>query len=288
VLTFLYREMADLIDAGYIYIAKPPLYKVKNGKQETYIEKESELEALILRDKLEKFEITDVEGKPVRLTEARWQRFNRRFKEYEGWSDSLQAQFGHEAVTFLAESQILDSGAATLAEVTKLLEAKDPDGEPFDTEILEASSEAIKVKAVARRDGLARIHTLPTALFASTDYRKLVEVHTELLRQVGTAPFKMTLGERRAEAESFDELRHKVLELARHGVGMQRFKGLGEMNADQLSETTMNPSTRTLQRVTIDDAAMAERIFSELMGDKVEPRKAFIERHANEVRYLDV
>jgi DNA gyrase subunit B len=288
VLTFLYREMPDLIEAGYIYIAKPPLYKVKNGKTETYIEKESELEALILRDKLDKFEITDVDGKANKLTEARWQRFNRRFKEYEGWADSLQAEYGHEVVTFLAESQVLDSGAATLADVKKLLTEPDPEGEPFDTEIVESTDDAIVVKAIQRRDGLARFHALPTALIAANDYRKLVEVHTELLRQVGTPPFKLALGDRNAEAESFDELRRKVIELARHGVGLQRFKGLGEMNAEQLAETTMNPSSRTLQRVTIDDAARADQIFTELMGDKVEPRKAFIEKHANEVRYLDV
>ncbi len=288
VLTFLYREMPDLIEAGYIYIAKPPLYKIKNGKTETYIEKESELEALILRDKLEHFAITDAEGQDHKLTESRWQRFNRRFKEYEGWADSLQAEFGHAVVTFLAESQILDSSVASVAEVKKLLDAPDPEGEPFDTEVVEANDEAIVVKAVARRDGLARFHALPTALFASNDYRKLVEVHTELLRQVGRPPFKLALGERTAEAESFDELRRRVLELARHGVGMQRFKGLGEMNAEQLAETTMNPATRTLQRVTIEDAIDADQIFTELMGDKVEPRKAFIEKHANEVRFLDV
>ena len=79
-----------------------------------------------------------------------------------------------------------------------------------------------------------------------------------------------------------------MLEAARAGVGMQRFKGLGEMNPEQLRETTMDPASRTLQRVQIDDAALAERIFTELMGDKVEPRKVFIERHAKEVRFLDV
>jgi DNA gyrase subunit B len=288
VLTFLYRELPDLIDAGYVYIAKPPLYKIKSGKQEIYIEKESELEALILRDKLDKFEISDIEGKSNKLTEARWQRFNRRYKEYEGWSDSLQAEFGHDVITFLAESQILDSGAASPAAVKKLLDGKDPEEEPFETEIVDVSDEALVVRAVHRRDGLARVHTLPTALFGSNDYRKLVEVHGELLRQIGRPPFKLALGDRTAEAESFDELRRRVLELARHGVGMQRFKGLGEMNAEQLAETTMNPSTRTLQRVTIDDAARADQIFTDLMGDKVEPRKLFIEKHADQVRFLDV
>ena len=115
-----------------------------------------------------------------------------------------------------------------------------------------------------------------------------MEVHAELLKQVGRPPFAVVLGDKRRGAESFGELRRAILELARLGVSLQRFKGLGEMNAEQLRETTMDPQTRTLQRVTIDDAALAERMFTELMGDKVEPRKAFIERHAREVRFLDV
>ena len=287
-LTFIYRQMPELIEAGYVFIAKPPLYRVKNGKQETYVEKESELEALLLRDKIERFELTDAADKKRKLTEARWQRFNRRLNEYEGWADSLQAAFGHEAVRFLSESQILDAGAATIAAVRKLVESKDPEEEPFETELVSSSDEGLEVKAIHRRDGLARTHRLPAALFRSHDYRRLVEVHAELLKQVGRPPFKVVLGDRSREADSFAELRRCVLELARHGVTMQRFKGLGEMNAEQLRETTMDPESRTLQRVTIDDGAMAERVFADLMGDKVEPRKIFIEKHAKDVRFLDV
>jgi DNA gyrase subunit B len=287
-LTFIYRQMPDLIDAGYVYIAKPPLYRIKNGKQELYVEKESELEALLLRDKIEEFELTDANAKSRKLTEARWQRFNRRLKEYEGWADSLQAEFGHEAIRFLSESQILDAGAATIAGVKKLIDAEDPEEEPFETELISSDAEHLHVKAIHRRDGLAQTHMLPAALFKSSEYRHLVEVHAELLKQVGRPPFEVRLGEKRREADSFAELRRAILDLARHGVSMQRFKGLGEMNADQLRETTMDPATRTLQRVTIEDAALAERIFADLMGDKVEPRKAFIERHANEVKFLDV
>ncbi len=288
VLTLIYRELPDLIEAGYVYIAKPPLYKVKIGKQETYIEKESELEELILRDKLEEFELRDVDGKAHKLTAARWQRFNRRFKEYEGWADSLQAAYGHDAVDFLAESQILDAGVASIAGVKDLLSGEDPEGEPFDTEVVAETEDLITIKSIHRRDGLAQTRGLSKAMFESNDYRHLVEVHADLLKQVGTPPFTLSLSGKQEVAESFAQLRRVVLAMSRHGVGMQRFKGLGEMNAEQLAETTMNPATRTLQRVTIDDAALADRIFSELMGDKVEPRKDFIERHANEVRFLDV
>ncbi len=287
-LTFLYRHMPQLIDAGYVYIATPPLYRVKHGKQETYIEKESELEELLLRDKIEQYELTDAEGKSRRLTAARWQRFNRRFREYEGWTDSVQAEFGHESVAFLAESQILDAGAASIAGVRKLVEAADPEEEPYETELISSTADELVIKAVHRASGLARTHHLLAELFKSNDYRHLVEVHGELLKQVGRPPFRVTLGDKRREADSFDGLRRAILELARLGVTLQRFKGLGEMNADQLRETTMDPSSRTLQRVTIEDASSAERVFADLMGDKVEPRKHFIEKHAKDVRFLDV
>ena len=128
VLTFLYRQMPELIDAGYVYIAKPPLYKLKNGSQEIYIEKESELEELLLRDKLEKFEYINGSAKKHKWTAARWQRFNRDFKEYEGWTASLQAQFGHDAISFLLESQILDAGAASLAGVREAGRGRRPRG----------------------------------------------------------------------------------------------------------------------------------------------------------------
>jgi DNA gyrase subunit B len=287
-LTFIYREMPELIDAGYIYIAKPPLYRVKNGRQEIYVEKESELEEFLLRDKLEEFEVAGADGKKRKLSKRRWQSFNRKLKEYEGWMSSLQAEFGHQAIDFLSESQVLDAGAATMAGVKKLIEEKDPPEEPFETELVKATKEMLVVKAIHRRTGLARTHQMPAKLFESNDYRKLVEVHGELLAQVGRPPFEVRLGEKSDTAESFAGLRRAVLDLARQGVTMQRFKGLGEMNADQLRETTMDPSSRTLQRVTIDDAATAERMFTDLMGDKVEPRKKFIEEHAKEVRFIDV
>src|SRR4051794_11765401 len=115
-LTFLYRQMPELIDAGYVYIAKPPLYRVKQGNQETYLERESELEELLLRDKLDDIEVTDASASTTKLSKSRWQSYTRRAKEYEGWGSSLQAEFGHETVRFLEESSLLDEGVATLAD----------------------------------------------------------------------------------------------------------------------------------------------------------------------------
>ena len=108
VLTFLFREMQGLIESGYVYIAKPPLYKLKAGSREQYIEKESELEEMLLRDKLEKIEAFDSAASPFKLTQQRWQRFTRLLKEYEGWASALRAEHGHGVITFLEESDILD------------------------------------------------------------------------------------------------------------------------------------------------------------------------------------
>jgi DNA gyrase subunit B len=288
VLTFLYRQMPELIDAGYVYIAKPPLYRVKQGNQETYLERESELEELLLRDKIEEIEVADANGKATKLSKSRWQSYVRRAKEYEGWGSSLQAEFGHETVRFLEESSLLDEEVATLAGARKVLGAKAGEGQPYETEVVEDSDAGLVVKAIERKSGLARTHRLPRELFEHHDYRKFAEVHAALLKQVGRAPFEARFGGRTSTALSFQALRPAVLELARHGVQLTRFKGLGEMNADQLRETTMDPATRTLARVTLEDATAADQIFSMLMGDQVGPRRDFIESNAKDVKFLDV
>ncbi|MFN8160388.1 MAG: DNA topoisomerase (ATP-hydrolyzing) subunit B [Solirubrobacterales bacterium] len=288
VLTFLYRQMQPLIDAGYVYIAKPPLYKVKQGNQETYLERESELEELLLRDRFEEFTLTDAAGRSKKLTQSRWQGYVRRAKEYEGWASSLQAEFGADAVRFLEESGLLDEEVASLAGARKVLSAQAPGERPYETEVVGDSGEELAVKAVHRRSGLARTHRLPAALFAHNDYRHFADVHATLLKQFGRPPFEVRLGDRTEEAISFVDLRRAVMDLAKHGIQLTRFKGLGEMNAEQLRETTMDPASRTLQRVTLEDASAADQIFSMLMGDAVEPRRAFIETYAKEVGNLDV
>ncbi len=288
VLTFLYRQMPELIESGYVYIAKPPLYRVKQGNQETYLERESELEELLLRDKLEQFEVTDATGEARKLTPSRWQAYIRRSKEYEGWGSSLQADYGHEVVRFLEESTLLDEGVASLPAAKDLLERDAPEGEPFDTEVVSATDDLVVVKAIARSSGLARTHRLPRELFEDNEYRKFAEVHAALLKQVGRPAFTVKRGEKQTVALSFQTLRPAVMELARQGVTLTRFKGLGEMNPKQLRETTMDPATRTLARVTLEDATAADRIFSMLMGDQVGPRRDFIETHAKEVKFLDV
>ncbi len=289
VLTFLFREMQGLIEAGYVYIAKPPLYRLKVGSKEQYIEKESELEEVLLRDKLDRMEVFDRAGTAFNLTQQRWQRLTRLVKEYEGWASALRAEHGNEVITFLEESAVLDHGLVEADKVIAQLKKKAPAGEPYDTEVVSHNGDgSIRIKAIERKSGLATTHSLGREIFDSREYRQLTRVHQELQNLAGTPPFKLKLGDDEAEALSFEELRTKVLGLAKRGVRLQRFKGLGEMNADQLRVTTMAPESRTLQQVTIDDATAADQLFSMLMGDQVEPRRAFIEKHARDVQFLDV
>jgi DNA gyrase subunit B len=287
ILTLLFREMQDLVEAGFVYIAKPPLYKLTQGRQERYIEKDSELEGILLGDKLERFEVTDNTGRQFKLTETRWQRYCRLLKQYEGWASALRADHGHEVVQFLEESQILDEQVGTVDALIALLERPDPEGEPYTTELLAADDGLIRIKAIERRTNLARTHRLRRSLFDANEYRQLARVHGELAGMAGTPPFTVALGDEVQVALSFEELRRTVMDVAAKGVKLQRFKGLGEMNANQLRETTMDPESRTLQRVTMDDAAEADRLFTMLMGDKVEPRREFIEENAR-VATLDV
>ena len=288
VLTFLFREMPELIEAGYVYLAKAPLYKVKRGNQELYIEKESELEEVLLHDKLEQIEVLDRAGSRFRLTQQRWQKFGRLLKQYEGWASALRSEHGQDTINFLEASQILDEGAQSADDVLELLKKPTPDGEPYDVTLVSQDPMELVVRVVERKTGLATTHRLGRELFSSEEYRNFTRVHRELRQLAGTPPFTVTLGKHHAEALSFEELRRAVLKVAGEGVQITRFKGLGEMNPDQLYETTMDASKRTLQQVTVDDASAADQIFSMLMGDKVEPRREFIEAHAREVTNLDV
>jgi DNA gyrase subunit B len=287
-LTLLFREMKELIEEGYVYIAKPPLYKLKQGSRERYIEKDSELEEILLADKWEKIDVFDRHGTQFKLTEARWQRFSRLLKQYEGWALSLRGHYGHGAVQFLEESSLLSEQVSTAEAAVEWLARAGLDGDTHATELLGDEDGVISVKAVEAKTGFALTHRLKHSLFDSQEYRQLARVHAQLVELAGAPAFEVRLGDAQETATSFESLREAVMTVAQKGIKLQRFKGLGEMNAEQLGETTMAPATRTLAQVTLDDAFAADRIFSKLMGDQVEPRREFIEENARAVANLDV
>ncbi len=287
-LTFFFRHTRELINGGFVYIAKPPLYKVKVGSKDRYVEKESELEEVLLANKLEKFEIADRGGKKLNLTQARWARFGKLLKQHHGWGTALRAAHGHEALEFLERSKIVDDAITDPAAVVKFAKQGKDDSSTLAVEFVREDPVELTLRSIERLTGHAQVHHLPRSLFESREFREFVRVQGALTDLVGVLPVDVELDGSYEKATTFDEVRAAILKLASKGVPISRFKGLGEMNADQLAETTMNRETRTLQQVTLDDAAAAEEMFATLMGDKVEPRREFIEEHAREAVNIDV
>jgi DNA gyrase subunit B len=286
VLTFLYRQMAELIERGHVYIAVPPLYKVKIGNQEFYFEKDAQLEDLLVRERIGDLEIRSQTGDQVKMTEARWARFTRELSQFEGWLARLRADFGAPAADFMITHRLVESEAASLADLGKAIEVAGENG--YALTLADSDPEVLTVKVVELATSAAQHVRVPAGLLVSPVYANLRRSFARLLEIVGLPPFALGAGKKSRLAETFGSLRHDALDLAKEGIQLSRFKGLGEMNPEQLWETTMDPTRRLLVQVEVEDASAADRVFSTLMGDQVEPRRQFIEENARDVRFLDV
>ncbi len=281
ILTFLYRQMPELIEGGYVYIAAAPLYKVKLGNaasQEFYFEKDSQLEELLGRDRIPATELRDREGNEVKLTEAKWERLSRELAQYEGYSSRLRSDFGAPAVDLMLQHRLVEHEIDGPSAVSAAIAQIAPNG--YELSFLEQSAEAFRVKLVETETSTTRNIEIPIELLGSPIYAHVRKAYAKLVELVGKPPFTITIGKELVVAETYDALRSRVLDAAKHGIQISRFKGLGEMNADQLWETTMDPAKRLLIRVDVEDAHAADRVFSMLMGDAVEPRREFIEQNA--------
>ncbi len=286
VLTFLYRHMPELFDRGHVYIAVPPLYKVKIGNQEFYFEKDAQLEELLVRERVGELEIRSRSGGEVKMTEARWNKFTNALEKFEGWLQRLRADFGHPAANFMVTHRLVESETPTLESLGKAVDGSSENG--YTLSVLEREDGAISVKVVETETSAAEVVQVPADLLVSPVYERLRTSYARLVEIVGSPPFTLAHGKKTRRAETFGRLRLEALDLAKDGIQLSRFKGLGEMNHDQLWETTMDPTKRLLVRVDVEDASAADRLFSTLMGDQVEPRRAFIESNARDVRFLDV
>jgi DNA gyrase subunit B len=286
VLTFLYRHMRELFEYGHIHIAVPPLYKVKLGNQEFYFEKESQLEDLLVRERFGDLDVRDRGDSEVKLTEARWKRFMGALAEFEGWSARLRADFGPHASELVISHRLVELDVTTPAAAEKAIASLPPNG--YKLSVLERDEQGLQVKVVEEETSAAQTIGLSAELLASPIYANLRRAYEKLVEVVGPPPFSVALGKHKARPETFSALRHDTLELAKEvGTQLSRYKGLGEMNPEQLWETTMDPAKRLLVRVDVDDASAADQLFSMLMGDQVEPRRLFIEENAKDA-FLDV
>jgi DNA gyrase subunit B len=286
ILTFLYRQMPELVDQGHIYIAVPPLYAVKVGGREQYVEKESHFEELLVRERVKDVEITDRDGNKQKLTEARYARFSRALHEFEGWASRLRADFGSGPANFVIEHRLVETEAALTGDIEEALSALDGNG--YEVAVVESDDDGTRIKVTERETSAATHVVVPADLLTSPVYANLRKTYGRLVEIVGAPPFNLELGKKRRHAETFEELRDYALELGKEGIQVRRFKGLGEMDPEELAQTTMDPSRRMLIKVEVDDAAAADQVFSMLMGDQVEPRRLFIEQNAKDVRFLDV
>ena len=182
-------------------------------------------------------------------------------------------------MNLLQQARLLEEQVHDTESLRKLI-GNGGDGAAYTTELVEESDDHVVIRTVEARTGLATTHRVDRAALDAHEYHRLADVHRELSELAGAPPFSVRLGDTTREAPTFEELRETILAVAQRGVDYYRFKGLGEMDADELRETTMDPETRTLVQVTMEDAASADLVFSMLMGDQVEPRRAFIEENA--------
>jgi DNA gyrase subunit B len=286
ILTFLYRQMPELIERGYVYIAVPPLYRAKLGSQEFYFEKDSQLEDLLARERIGGVGVTDRDDQEPKLTEAKWNRFAKELERYDGYTARLRSDFGVPAAELVVHHRLVEHEIESAEDLDRAIAAIGPNG--YELTVLGADDDAFRIRLVETETSTARTITVPVELLASPIYGHVRSAYAKLADIVGLPPFMVTVGREEAEARTFEELRGFVLDAAKHGLELSRFKGLGEMNPEQLWETTMDPAKRLLIRVDVEDAHAADQLFSMLMGDPVEPRRAFIEANAKDVRFLDV
>jgi DNA gyrase subunit B len=295
-LTFFYRQMAPLVEGGYLYIAQPPLFKVKRGKVERYIKGETALEDFILEAAVEGLSLkpkggkADIKGQALfnmLKGSARLQgtirRFNKRRKEGE-----IVAAFALED-SFSAETLKNNKTVNNLLEDVKTyIKTFHPEIMPVEF-LTEKDSEhdCLIVKGLTTRDGAQRETVIDWNLIHSPEFQELRTIGKGL-KTFGEPPFILKGEDVEIKINTFSGLITHVLELGKKGLSMQRYKGLGEMNPEQLWETTMDVERRTLLQVKVEDAIEADSVFTRLMGDEVEPRREFIEGHALEVAYLDI
>ena len=285
ILTFIYRTMRELVERGHIYIAVPPLYHVKLGNQELYFEKDSQLEELLVRERVKDIAITSRGGEELTLTEARYHRFVRALSELEAWQAKLESEYP-TAAGFVIDHRLVETDVLTAADAEAAIAGMPANG--YELSVTERLEDRLSVKIVETETSAATHLQLPAGLFGSPSYASMKRAYEKVREIVGLPGFELVYGKKSAAAENYTELRSKALELAKEGMQISRFKGLGEMNPEQLWETTMDPARRMLLKVEVDDAAAADQVFSMLMGDQVEPRRVFIEQNAKDVKFLDV
>ena len=301
-LTFFYRQMPELIERGHVYIAQPPLYKIKKGKQEVYVKDDAELNAYLLSAALENAALhVNAEAPPLSGTAL--EALAKEHISVENIMQRLARRYEPAVVRIIARlpavtSEIGDNTEALEAWTQKLSaalpqsqgdRATNGNGGSYSASLDPGDGEGEGVRVVIRKlhHGVTQTRYIPREFFDTNEYRHVVSLAGKLRDLLGEGAH-VQRGDKQTPITSFAQAIEWLMAEARRGQSIQRYKGLGEMNPDQLWDTTVNPETRRLMQVKIEDAVKADEIFTTLMGDHVEPRREFIEKNALTVSNLDI
>jgi len=293
-LTFFYRHVPDLITNGHVYIAQPPLYKVKRGKQEVYVKDDNELNRMLLSSALDDAGL-HVNSKAPALSGQGLETLARQYMEVQAiirrwarrYDERLLDQLIYMPEVTVAEFERVDWMRDWTRELAQHLNTLSDSPRSYRVELRQVDGHPSRVLVSKTEHGSVTEKALPKEFFESAEYRRIVELGKTLAGLIGEGAY-ITRGEAREEIGSFKQAMTWLIDQARKGQSIQRYKGLGEMNPEQLWDTTINPATRRLMQVRIEDILASDEIFTTLMGDQVEPRREFIEKNALSVSNLDI
>jgi DNA gyrase subunit B len=294
-LTFFYRQMREVIESGYLFIAQPPLYGVRKGKKYQYLKDQPGLDRFLIENGIEDLTVQASKGPvlaglPLFNLASRLRAMRNVLAKIDRRCDArVVAALLRASSLSLADFRNRTKVEAAAAQLQAYLSERYPDLCPLSVTVeWERAHDAGRLNVRFRPGASARPAALDWELAESAEYQELLSIEEDV-RSLGPVPYTAQVGNGAqvvlADAEALDEF---ISERGRKGMQITRYKGLGEMNADQLWETTMSPDARTLLQVQVNDPVRADELFSVLMGDQVEPRRRFIEENALNVRNLDI
>jgi len=294
-LTFFYRQMPELLERGHIYIAQPPLYKLKRGKKERYIKDDNELEEYLLTEALDGASFEPAKGAPVSGAELAG--LARNYLNVRSTIGRLSRRYDQKLLFALMQVTPLDAGmmadeskvAAVVGELQALFPVSGNGGARYEFSYgMDPRSEAHEIVLDRIEHGSVTHARIDNLFVASGEYQNMRELGQKLQQLFAGGVATIKRADREQAVSDFGVALDWLMNEARRGQTIQRYKGLGEMNPDQLWETTMDPAVRRLLRVDIEDIVASDEVFTTLMGDQVEPRREFIEKNALMVSNLDI